>query len=173
MDVCPGIVDVRLLVAQTRYLSRDFDGAQSVLADAIALDSSHVNSHVLMAKIFVELERFSEANSSLEQALSHSFEVRESPLYFILRAQCHAKQKEWKQALSILQDAIKLPGIAIGASQEVLCPQGLRVGGSALGDGQWAMGVEGTGWGVRGCRVASRGGEASCVSRAWTGAHLC
>jgi len=112
MRACPGILDVKLMVAQTRYLSADFDGAQSALADAIAMDPSHASSHMLMAKIFLEMQRYREANSSLEQALSHSFEVRESPLYFLLRAQCHEKQGEWKQALSLLQSAMKLPGVA-------------------------------------------------------------
>lgn len=65
-----------------------------------------------MAKIFLELKRYQEANSSLEQALSHSFEVRESPLFFLLRAQCHEKQGEWKEALSVLQSAFNLPGVS-------------------------------------------------------------
>lgn len=38
MRACPGILDVKLLVAQTRYLSRDFESAQSSLADAISMD---------------------------------------------------------------------------------------------------------------------------------------
>ena len=42
------------------------------LADAIAMDPSHAWSHMLMAKIFLELKRYREANSSLEQALSHA-----------------------------------------------------------------------------------------------------
>ena len=38
MRACPGILDVKLLVAQTRYLSADFESAQASLADAIAMD---------------------------------------------------------------------------------------------------------------------------------------
>ena len=29
--------------------------------------------------------------------------MRESPIYFLLRAQCHEKQGEWKEALRELQ----------------------------------------------------------------------
>jgi tetratricopeptide (TPR) repeat protein len=58
-----------------RYLSGDYEGAQSALADAIAMDPSHSSGHMLMAKILIELGRFREANASLEQALSLSFQV--------------------------------------------------------------------------------------------------
>jgi tetratricopeptide (TPR) repeat protein len=112
MRACPGILAVKLMVAHTRYLSADFDGAQTALSDAISMDPTHAASHMLMAKIFIELQRYREANTSLEQALSHSFSVRESPLYFLLRAQCHEKQGDWKQALAELQAAMKLPGVA-------------------------------------------------------------
>jgi tetratricopeptide repeat protein 21B len=69
LKACPGILDVKLMVAQTRYLSSDFEGAQSVLADAIVLDPSHASSQMLMAKIFIEMQRYREAISALEQAL--------------------------------------------------------------------------------------------------------
>ena len=122
LKACPGILDVKLLVAQTRYLSSDFEGAQSVLAEAIALDASHASSHMLLAKIFIEMQRYREACSALEQALSHSFEVRESPTYFLLRAQCHEKQGEWKQALTLLQSAMNLPGVAAAAEERTPAP---------------------------------------------------
>jgi Tfp pilus assembly protein PilF len=59
-----------------RYLSGDYEGAQSALADAIAMDPSHSSGHMLMAKILIELGRFREANASLEQALSLSRAVQ-------------------------------------------------------------------------------------------------
>jgi tetratricopeptide repeat protein 21B len=75
-----------------------------------------------MAKIFIEMQRYREASTALEQALSLSFEVRESPIYFLLRAQCHEKQGEWKQALTVLQSAMKLPGVAAAAEDRTPAP---------------------------------------------------
>ncbi|KAJ1480809.1 hypothetical protein T484DRAFT_1668725 [Baffinella frigidus] len=112
--VAPGMLEARVLQARARYLSRDFDGAQSVLADAISLDPSHASSHMLMAQIFIEMERFRDANASLEQALSHHFEIRESPTYFLLRAQVHQRMAEWPQALKVLESAMALPGVKGG-----------------------------------------------------------
>jgi tetratricopeptide repeat protein 21B len=104
-----------VLLARARYVARDFEGAQSVLADAVALDPSHAESHLLMARIYIGMERLRDAAGSLDQALAHNFEVRESPGYFLLRAQVHQRSKEWPQALKVLESAMALPGVKGGA----------------------------------------------------------
>jgi len=109
--LAPGMLEVQLLLARSRYLDRDFEGAQSALTDAIQMDPTHYASHVLMAQIYMELGRFTDANSSLEMALSHNFEIRESPIYFLLKSIIHEKSGEWNQALKVLESAMKLPGV--------------------------------------------------------------
>jgi hypothetical protein len=99
--VAPGLIAVQLLLARSRYLSRDFEGAQHVLTEAIQADATHYDSHLLMAQIFLEMGKFREANTSLEQALSHNFEIRESANYYMLRAMIHEKAGQWADALKV------------------------------------------------------------------------
>jgi tetratricopeptide repeat protein 21B len=90
-SVAPGLIEAQLLMAKSRYLSRDFEGAQQVLTEAIQGNPSQYTSHMLMTQILIEIEKFTEANASLEQALSHNFEIREQPTYYILKAKIHEK----------------------------------------------------------------------------------
>eukprot|EP00961_Rhodomonas_salina_P221929 3001020-Rhodomonas_salina.1 len=53
------------------------------------------------------MDRFRDASASLEQALSHRFEIRESPTYFLLRAIVHEKTGEWSEALKVLESAMR------------------------------------------------------------------
>ena len=88
--LAPGMLEVQILLAKSRYLARDFEGAQSALTDAIQvrvrgrwgrgqdceycvcdfillkMDPTHYASHMLMAQIYMEMGRFNDANSSLE-----------------------------------------------------------------------------------------------------------
>ena len=89
--VAPGLMEAQLLMAKSRYLSRDFEGAQQVLTEAIQGNPSLYTAHMLMTQILIEIEKFTEANASLEQALSHNFEIREQPTYYILKAKIHEK----------------------------------------------------------------------------------
>eukprot|EP00960_Hanusia_phi_P051085 760590-Hanusia_phi.AAC.3 len=66
------------------------------------MDPTHYASHVLMAQIYMELGRFTDANSSLEMALSHNFEIRESPIYFLLKSIIHEKVLTVKGNISVL-----------------------------------------------------------------------
>mmetsp|Transcript_5618 Transcript_5618/g.19788 ORF Transcript_5618/g.19788 Transcript_5618/m.19788 type:complete len:1322 (-) Transcript_5618:141-4106(-) len=109
--LAPGMLEVQILLAKSRYLARDFEGAQSALTDAIQMDPTHYASHMLMAQIYMEMGRFNDANSSLELALSHNFEIRESPVYFLLKSIIHERSGEWSQALKVLESAMKLPGV--------------------------------------------------------------
>lgn len=85
-----------------------------VLSEAIQADPSHYGSHMLMAQIFIEMSKFSEANASLEQALSHNFEIRESAMYYLLKALIHEKSGQWEEALKVLENAMNLPGVRTG-----------------------------------------------------------
>lgn len=99
--VAPGLLEVQLLMARTRYLSRDFEGAQQVLAEAIQADPTQYNAHVLMAQILIEIGKYKEADASLEQALSHNFEIREKPTYYILKAKIFEKSQQWAEAVKV------------------------------------------------------------------------
>uniref|UniRef100_A0A6U5AVN5 Uncharacterized protein n=1 Tax=Hemiselmis andersenii TaxID=464988 RepID=A0A6U5AVN5_HEMAN len=116
MDVAPGLVEVQLLLARARFVSRDFEGAQQVLAEAIQSDPSQYQAHLLMAKILCEVEKFTAANASLEQALSHNFEIRESASYYVIKANILEKEHKWIEAVKVLESAMNLPGVKTAGS---------------------------------------------------------
>uniref|UniRef100_A0A7S0YZT4 Tetratricopeptide repeat protein 21B n=1 Tax=Hemiselmis tepida TaxID=464990 RepID=A0A7S0YZT4_9CRYP len=116
MDIAPGLVEVQLLLARARFVSRDFDGAQQVLAEAIQGDPSQYQAHLLMARILCQVDKYGAANASLEQALSHNFEIRESPSYYVIKSSILAREQKWADAAKVLEAAMNLPGVKSAGS---------------------------------------------------------
>ncbi len=64
-----------------------------------------------MAQLQLKRENYKGAAQSLEHALSHNFEVRESVLYHLLKARISEKLGDLDEAQKILDSAMALPGI--------------------------------------------------------------
>lgn len=64
-----------------------------------------------MAQLQLKRENYKGASQSLEHALSHNFEVRESVLYHLLKARISEKLGDLDEAYKVLDTALNLPGV--------------------------------------------------------------
>lgn len=66
-----------------------------------------------MAQLQLKRENFKGASQSLEHALSHNFEVRESVLYHLLKAKIAERLGDLDDAYKVLDNAMALPGVKL------------------------------------------------------------
>ncbi|KAK1903312.1 Tetratricopeptide repeat protein 21B [Dissostichus eleginoides] len=111
VKIVPGLPQGVFLLAKVRYQSGDIDAAQSSLEHCLEQCPSHADAHLLMAQIHLLQGNFSLCSQSLELCLSHNFEIREHPLYHLIRAQAKKKMGELAEAIQTLQMAMLLPGV--------------------------------------------------------------
>ncbi|XP_061827685.1 tetratricopeptide repeat protein 21B [Nerophis lumbriciformis] len=116
VKMVPGLLQGVFLQAKVRYQSGDVDAAQSSLHHCLEQCPSHTDAHLLMAQIHLLRENFSQCFQSLELCLSHNFQIREHPLYLLIKAQAKKKMGELTEAIQTLQMAMSLPGVCRAAS---------------------------------------------------------
>ncbi|KAF7660541.1 hypothetical protein LDENG_00280090 [Lucifuga dentata] len=113
----PGLLQGVFLLAKVRFLSGVISAAQSSLHHCLEQCPSHADAHLLMAQIHLLQGNFSLCSQSLELCLSHNFEIREHPIYHLIKAQAQKKMGELVGAIQTLQMAMSLPGIhKVGSS---------------------------------------------------------
>ncbi|XP_061698597.1 tetratricopeptide repeat protein 21B-like isoform X2 [Syngnathoides biaculeatus] len=116
VKIAPGLLQGVFLQAKVRYQSGDLDAAQSSLQHCLEQCPSHTDAHLLMAQIHLLRGNFTLCFQSLELCLSHNFEVREHPLYLLIKAQAKKKMGKLAEATQILQMAMSLPGVCRAGS---------------------------------------------------------
>ena len=67
-----------------------------------------------MAQLFLKQDKSKLAKSSLEQALSHNFEIRESIHYHLINCSIHEHTGEYDECIKILESALNSPGVRSG-----------------------------------------------------------
>ncbi|KAK2186994.1 hypothetical protein NP493_181g04009 [Ridgeia piscesae] len=107
----PGLHEALFLMGKVRFLSGDIDTAQSTLQHCLDQDATYSDAHILMAQIQLHQNNFKAANQSLEVGVSYNFEVRDHPLYHLIRSRIFRKQGDVAEAAKTLQLAMTLPGI--------------------------------------------------------------
>ncbi|XP_071943351.1 tetratricopeptide repeat protein 21B-like [Antedon mediterranea] len=107
----PGLLEALYLMGKVRYLSGQVDQAQSSLQHCLDQNPQYVEAHLLMAQLHLQLGNFQQSSQSLEMALSYKFEVREMPIYHLIKAKTLKKKGEYQECVKTLQAAMGLPGI--------------------------------------------------------------
>ena len=64
-----------------------------------------------MSQLQLKRDNYKGAAQSLEHALSHNFEVRESVVYHLLKARISEKLGDLEDAYKVLDSAMSLPGV--------------------------------------------------------------
>ncbi|XP_062313935.1 tetratricopeptide repeat protein 21B [Osmerus eperlanus] len=125
VKIVPGLLQGIFLLAKVRFQSGDTEAAQSSLQHCLDQCPSHAEGHLLMAQIHLMQGNFKLSSQSLELCLSHNFEVREHPVYHLIKAQTQKKSGQLTEAIRTLQMAMLLPGVRkAGASPK---PPGRKV----------------------------------------------
>ncbi|XP_032880066.1 tetratricopeptide repeat protein 21B isoform X1 [Amblyraja radiata] len=107
----PGLLEAAFLMARVKYLAGDVDAAQLNLQHCLEQNPSSANAHLLMAQVHLSQENFKLCSHSLEMCLSYNFEVREHPLYHLIKAQTQKKMGDVQEAIKTLQIATGLPAM--------------------------------------------------------------
>ncbi|KAM9306008.1 tetratricopeptide repeat protein 21B [Gastrophryne carolinensis] len=111
VKVAPGLQQAVFLIAKVKYLTGEVEAAQSNLQHCLEQNPSYADAHLLMAQTYLSQDNLKLCSQSLELCLSYSFEIRESPLYNLLKAQTLKRMGDVQEAIKTLQMAMNLPGM--------------------------------------------------------------
>ncbi|XP_070632170.1 tetratricopeptide repeat protein 21A isoform X2 [Bos indicus] len=109
VKVAPALIEPLYVMAQVKYLSGELEHAQSTLQRCLELDPTSVDTHLLMAQIYLAQGNFAMCSHSLELGVSHNFQVRDHPLYHFIKAKALNKSGDYPEAIKALKMIIKLP----------------------------------------------------------------
>jgi tetratricopeptide repeat protein 21B len=109
----PGQLECFFLLARTKYMMNDDEPAQRTAENCLRLNPAFAEAHMLMAQIFLKQDKAKLALQSLEQALAHNFDVRESVLYHLIKARIHEQLGEYEDSLKVLEEAMEIPGVRV------------------------------------------------------------
>uniref|UniRef100_A0A803TSB4 Tetratricopeptide repeat domain 21B n=1 Tax=Anolis carolinensis TaxID=28377 RepID=A0A803TSB4_ANOCA len=101
-----------------------------ILQHCIEQDPSYADAHLLMAQVHLSQNNFKLCSQSLELCLSYNFEVREHPVYHLIKAQAQIKMGEITEAIKTLQMAMNLPGMRNTASSSKSKSKKIEIDGS-------------------------------------------
>uniref|UniRef100_A0A8C6YVJ4 Tetratricopeptide repeat domain 21B n=1 Tax=Nothoprocta perdicaria TaxID=30464 RepID=A0A8C6YVJ4_NOTPE len=107
----PGLQQAVFLIAKVKYLSGDIEAAHNNLRHCLERNPSYADAHLLMAQVYLAQNNTKLCSQSLELCLSFNFEVREHPVYHLIKAQTQKKMGELSEAIKTLQMARNLPGM--------------------------------------------------------------
>ncbi|XP_071603569.1 tetratricopeptide repeat protein 21B isoform X3 [Heliangelus exortis] len=107
----PGLQQAVFLIAKVKYLSGDIEAAHSNLHYCLERNPSYADAHLLMAQVYLAQNNTKLCSQSLELCLSYNFEVREHPVYHLIKAQSLKKMGELSEAIKTLQMAKNLPAM--------------------------------------------------------------
>uniref|UniRef100_A0A8C5R7T2 Tetratricopeptide repeat domain 21B n=1 Tax=Leptobrachium leishanense TaxID=445787 RepID=A0A8C5R7T2_9ANUR len=111
VKTAPGLQQAVFLIAKVKFLAGDVTAAQSSLQHCLDQNPSYADAHLLMAQVYLSQDNLKLCSQSLELALSYNFEVRECPLYNLIKAQTQKRMGEAQEAIKTLQLAMSLPGM--------------------------------------------------------------
>ncbi|KAJ3224194.1 Tetratricopeptide repeat protein 21B [Clydaea vesicula] len=107
----PGSCNALYYLAKLKYLSNDQQSSQLHCSDCLKLDPTFLKAHILMAQIHLTNNHSKLATQSLEMGMSYNFEVRNIPMFHIIKAKALKMEGLYEEALNSLNFAISLPGI--------------------------------------------------------------
>ncbi|OQR92577.1 hypothetical protein ACHHYP_03510 [Achlya hypogyna] len=103
----PGFLEIQFVLATAKFAANEFDDAFRIASFLLKMAPAHAGAHLLEARVSLEREHFKAASSSLDIALSHDFSVRQTPSFSIIKAKLLENEGNLKEALAVLQAAIK------------------------------------------------------------------
>ncbi|XP_030186210.1 tetratricopeptide repeat protein 21A isoform X3 [Lynx canadensis] len=109
VKAAPALIDPLYVMAQVKYLSGELENAQSTLQRCLELDPTSVDAHLLMSHVYLAQGNFAMCSHCLELGVSHNFQVRNHPLYHLVKARALNKCGDYPEAIRTLKMIIKLP----------------------------------------------------------------
>ncbi|XP_049622407.1 tetratricopeptide repeat protein 21A [Suncus etruscus] len=117
VKAAPALIEPLYVMAQVKYLSGEFENAQSALQRCLELDPTSVDSHLLIAQVYLAQDNLAMCSHCLEMGVSHNFQVRDHPLYHFIKARVLSKSGDYPEAIKTLRMITKLPTVKAGAGR--------------------------------------------------------
>ena len=112
MQCSPGLLEARNFRARIDFLVGNMAAAKKGASSLVRDEPGFSECHLLMAQIQLHDQELVQAQSSLEMGLAHNFEVREWPLFNILRARTACQRGELEDAQKIIDALVALPSVS-------------------------------------------------------------
>ncbi|XP_013001804.1 tetratricopeptide repeat protein 21A isoform X2 [Cavia porcellus] len=109
VKAAPALIDPLYVMGQVQYLSGELENAQSTVQRCLELDPTSTDAHLLMAQIYLVQGNFAMCSHCLELGVSHNFQVRDHPLYHLIKARALNKSGDYQEAIKTLKMIMKLP----------------------------------------------------------------
>ncbi|XP_048342203.1 tetratricopeptide repeat protein 21B isoform X2 [Sphaerodactylus townsendi] len=123
----PGLQQAAFLAAKVKYLAGNSEASRSILQHCLDRNPADAEAHLLMAQVYLLQNNFTLCSQSLELCLSYHFEIREHPLYHLIKAQAQKKMGETAEAIKTLQMAMNLPGMRRAAASSKSKPTRIEI----------------------------------------------
>lgn len=108
----PFNINAQIYYAKILFLSGNFDAAERQLQTILrTIDNSNANVFILLAQISMYRENYKACSQYLEQARSLDFEVRNTPVYHLMKAKLLEASGSVEDSLKVLQASMVLPGV--------------------------------------------------------------
>jgi tetratricopeptide repeat protein 21B len=101
---CPGLAEAYFLMAKIKLYANDRQSALCLIDKCIQRNGSFGDALLLKAHICVLEQKTQMAVQALESALSHDFQIRDQPLYTLVRARTLALSRKYDEAIDLLND---------------------------------------------------------------------
>ena len=125
-EMVPGMLGAQLMLSRTNFIAGDFDQSERALATCLKLDPQCAPAHIIQAQICLQRENFQQCSQSLEQARSLDFEIRNTPIYHLMKTKLLEASDQLEDALKVLQAAMELQGVRKSASAGAAAPGGAK-----------------------------------------------
>ncbi|XP_058144822.1 tetratricopeptide repeat protein 21A isoform X1 [Dasypus novemcinctus] len=109
----PALTEPLHLMAQVKCLSGELENAQSTLQRCLELDPTSAEAHLLRAQIYLAQGNLAMCSHCLELGVSHNFQVRDHPLYHLIKARTLSKSGDYPEAIKTLKTITKLPTLSL------------------------------------------------------------
>lgn len=109
VKACPGSVQAIYQLAKVEFLCGDQSLAIQTLQKLLNdIDPSYSDAHLLLAQIHIQQEQYQRAAQNLETCLSHSFDIRDNPMYHLLNGIIKKNQLQFEDAKKCFQTALNM-----------------------------------------------------------------
>ena len=116
-EIVPGMLGAQLMLSKTNFIAGNFEASERALVTALRLDAHCAPAHIIQAQICLYRENFQQCSQSLEQARSLDFEIRNTPIYHLMKTKLLEASGQIEDALKVLQAAMELPGVRKSSSR--------------------------------------------------------
>ncbi|CAH8848235.1 unnamed protein product [Trichobilharzia szidati] len=105
-SAAPGFQKGIYLKAYVHYMLGNTSVALANIKSCLEVNPSFLEGYILMAQIYLYMSNLKAAEQTLETGVGNNFEVRNHPLYQLVRARIMSRQGSAKIAVQILKQAI-------------------------------------------------------------------